>query len=77
MKNKVINIMEQVFNENLQDLQDDMPLDELQNWDSVLHLSFIVVLEEEFNIELEPEEITFIKAGLKSILFILSKHGVK
>lgn len=77
MRDKVIKIMEEVLGEKINQLTDDQIIPEkLENWDSLQHLSLITAFEEEFNIVLDPDEITLMNKGIKYIIDILKKHEV-
>jgi acyl carrier protein len=58
MKNKIINIMASVFEVSVDDINDDSSPDTIENWDSLRHMNLITVLEEEFDIRLNDEQIT-------------------
>ena len=48
---------------------------EFVNWDSIQHLNLILALEQEFNVEFEPEEMDHMNS-LEEILFLVeSKVG--
>jgi len=58
MKNKIKNIMASVFEVTVEEINDDSSPDTIENWDSLRHMNLITVLEEEFNIRLNDEQIT-------------------
>ena len=71
METKVVEIMKNVFNtENISSNTDQMNCDK---WDSLHHLNLIVELENEFDVEFEPEEIAEMKSFGKVIEVIKSK----
>lgn len=77
MRDTIVKIMEKILDEKIYELKDDEIIpDNLENWDSLQHLSLVTAIEEEFNIILKPEEITLMNNGIKYILEILNKHGV-
>lgn len=77
MEEKVRAILQQVLNTSLEQVNNEnITPDHIESWDSLAHLNIIVSLEEEFQIEIDPEEIFEMKKGLKYILEILKKHGV-
>ncbi len=47
----------------------------IESWDSVEHLNLILVLEAQFNIEFEPEEIERMKSIGQIALLVESKAG--
>ena len=58
MKNKVKIIMASVFEISIDDINEHSSPDNIENWDSLRHMNLITVLEEEFNIRLNDEQIT-------------------
>lgn len=57
MKEKILEIMESVFETNGLDLKGNVHQNDLENWDSLRHLNLIIELEEAFDVSYEPEEI--------------------
>jgi acyl carrier protein len=54
MEDRIINVLRQF----LPDIQPDSDVDSVDMWDSIIHLQFILALEEEFfPIKFTPEEI--------------------
>jgi acyl carrier protein len=49
--------------------------DSIETWDSLHHMNLIAALEDEFDIELEPEDVVEITSFGKGIE-VLKKHGV-
>lgn len=49
---------------------------EIVNWDSLRHMNLVATLEDEFDIELEPDDVIEIDSFAKGIE-ILKKYGVK
>lgn len=64
MEEKIIAIMERVFNSK--GLNTNTNQQNCGNWDSLRHLNLIIELENEFDVEFEPEEI----ADMKSLIDI-------
>lgn len=60
MEDKIIAIMERVFQTN--GLDKTASQDTCDKWDSLHHLNLIVELEDEFDMEFEPEEIAEMKS---------------
>ncbi len=69
--NKVKNIIKTVFNLSVDEISDDASPDTVDAWDSLSHMNLITALEEEFNIEFEPDEILDMM-NYKLILNVLS-----
>ena len=53
--------LQKVFRENFDDenleIKDEMSSDDIEDWDSLSHISLIVSTEDEFNIKFTPKEI--------------------
>ena len=60
MDEKIIEIMKQEFNTDDITASTDQTI--CEKWDSLHHLNLIVALEDEFDIEFEPEEIAEMKS---------------
>ena len=56
MKDKIKQIMKETF--EIQDVPDDISRKGTAEWDSLKHLILISNLEAEFNVSIEPEDIT-------------------
>ena len=57
MENRIKNVISAVFNYPIEKIQQDSSPDAIDKWDSLGHMSLIVALEEEFDIEIDDEEI--------------------
>jgi acyl carrier protein len=57
MKNKIKIIMASVFEIPVEDINDDSSTNSIENWDSLRHMNLITVLEEEFGIRFNDEQI--------------------
>ena len=57
MKNKVKIIMASVFEIPASDINDDSSPDSIENWDSLRHMNLITVLEQEFDIRFNDDQI--------------------
>lgn len=60
MDNKILEIMESVFQTS--GLTPETSQSNCEKWDSLHHLNLIVELEDEFDMEFEPEEIAEMKS---------------
>jgi acyl carrier protein len=58
MKDKVKKIISEVFNLDLDSINDDASPDNIMNWDSLNHMNLVVSLEEEFSIRFSDQEIS-------------------
>jgi len=75
---RVINIIEKITNNNLEDIDSsNINPDNISEWDSLNHLNLILLIEDEFDIEISPEEIVEMFKGYNFIVKILKNHGVE
>ena len=58
MKDRIIEIMSEVFELPVSDFPSDIKQENIENWDSLRHLNLIVELEDAFDKSFEPEEIS-------------------
>lgn len=70
MEDKIKQTMASVFEVNTSDIREDASNKTLPNWDSLRHMSLIIALEEEFDVEFDNEEIVEAMT-LQSIITIL------
>ena len=71
LEDKVLEIMREVF--EMEDVTTDASQKSCERWDSLHHLSLASELEEEFDIELEPEEIAEMTDFTRVIAMLESK----
>ena len=57
MEDRVKKVMSDVFNIDIESINNESSPDNIENWDSLKHMNLIVALEEEFEIEFDDEEI--------------------
>jgi acyl carrier protein len=57
MENRIKKVMSDVFNIDIESINNDSSPDNIENWDSLKHMNLIVALEDEFEIEFSDEEI--------------------
>jgi acyl carrier protein len=58
MEEKIKEIIATVFNENIANIGEDASQDTIEGWDSLNHMNLVVMLEEEFEIEFDDDEIS-------------------
>ncbi|ATA77274.1 acyl carrier protein [Capnocytophaga canimorsus] len=58
MREKIVEIMANVFEMNISDFPVEISQNTVENWDSLRHLNLIVEIEEAFDKSFEPEEIS-------------------
>ncbi len=72
MKNELISIMSEIFETNLKEFDGDIKQENIENWDSLSHLTLVVELEEFFSVSFEPDEISEMNS-IQKIQNILQK----
>jgi acyl carrier protein len=72
MRKEIVSIMSDVFELNLLELEGDIKQEDIENWDSLSHLTLVVELEEFFSVSFEPEDISEMNS-LEKIQVILQK----
>jgi acyl carrier protein len=72
---RLYEIIAEVFETNIDSLDDSKGPDDIANWDSINHLRMTSELEDSFDIEFDVEEITEMQT-IGAIKEILKKHGV-
>ena len=70
MENKIKEIMEKVLQTNI---TEDITMKDNQYWDSIANINLIVELEQEFNINFEPDEIEKMKSYNEIVGIIKNK----
>ncbi len=55
--NRVRSVFSDVFQIPLEDVKPESSPDTIPNWDSLEHLNLVLALEQEFNVQFNPEEI--------------------
>ncbi len=71
MKERILEIMRQLFeNDNI---DESCVKENCEAWDSLHHLNLVIELEEEFNVEFEPEEIASMRSFSKILEIVESK----
>jgi acyl carrier protein len=70
---QVRRIASDLFSVPLDHIQFDSSPDTIEAWDSTQHLSFVLTLEETFNVQLLPEEIEQMKSIGETARLIESK----
>jgi len=57
MKEKVFQVVSQVFGVQIDELSEDSSPDTIQAWDSLKHMNLVLALEEEFGVRFSDEKI--------------------
>lgn len=74
MEIKIKEVLGKVLQEDLNGIVlDNINMNTYEKWDSLSHLKIIIGLEEEFDIEIEPDEIYLMRNGATQIKEIIEK----
>tara|TARA_B100000787_G_C16072176_1_gene240443 strand:+ start:349 stop:573 length:225 start_codon:yes stop_codon:yes gene_type:complete len=57
MESRIKNVMAAVFEISIEDINEESSADSIDNWDSLNLMNLVVALEEEFDIELDDNDI--------------------
>ena len=69
-------LLVEIFDIKRDEIKDDVTPDDLEDWNSINHMELCAKFEEEFEIELDVEEITEMQT-LGLMKAVLKRHGVK
>lgn len=58
MENKIKQILAEVFEIDVNAINENSDSSNIENWDSLNHMNLIVTLEEEFEVEIDEDEIS-------------------
>tara|TARA_B110001450_G_scaffold255901_1_gene284665 strand:+ start:1686 stop:1913 length:228 start_codon:yes stop_codon:yes gene_type:complete len=75
MENRIKNVMAAVFEISIEDINEESSPDSIDNWDSLNLMNLVVSLEEEFDIELDDDEIAEM-LNFKLIVEIIKEKNV-
>ena len=76
IRSKLLEIMSIVFNDNINNLNENISMNNYKKWDSLAHLNLIFALEEEFEIKLDDFQ-TINMNDFKSIFQNIKKNLTK
>lgn len=74
MDDKLKNIMCNVFRTGKENITEDLEQKNVTFWDSLRHLNLIVELEDQFQISIEPEDLTEMNS-YKGIMKVLNRKN--
>jgi acyl carrier protein len=73
--NKIINILNDITDKDNSGITPDSPTSEIQGWDSITHIEFIISIENEYNIKFTSSEMVDFK-NMNDICKIIQRKGV-
>ena len=74
-ENRISKVLSKVMKVDINSIDENSSPDTIEAWDSLKHMELILALEEEFNVELTPEETVEI-LSYKLIKITLEAHAV-
>lgn len=75
-ENKLKEVLARIFNVTVDVIADDSSPDNIENWDSLRHMTLVIALEEEFDVEFTDDQVVDI-LRYDLIKIVLSEHGVE
>ncbi len=75
MQQKLIDILNYIFQCSFQPDAADIQRDDVDGWDSVNHLRLVMELENAFGVTLSDEDVLNM-GSLREILAVLARHGI-
>ena len=72
MKNRIKELMATVLEINIEEINNDTSPETIENWDSLRHMNLITILEEEYNIRLNGNQIAEM-VNLERVINIVEK----
>ncbi len=69
MEERLKKVIQDVFSVDEVDI--NVRMDNLSNWDSLKQINYMIALEEEFGISISPEEMQLLKEEPKSVLTLI------
>jgi len=76
MNDKLNTLMADLLRMDSSQVTDELTMGESDVWDSLKHMELIVTLEDEFNVELSPDDIINM-LSVKAIREVLERKGIK
>lgn len=73
MKNRIIDVFASILQASPEEIHDGLSPEQVEKWDSFHHLFLVAGFEEEFGIEIEPEEIVEMYKDFRSFRRIIEK----
>lgn len=70
---KVADIFKEVFDDDSLVISDDTAAEDIEDWDSLMHISLITAIENEFNIKFKLKEVTSLQNVGDTIDLIMEK----
>lgn len=76
IKTRLTNIFRSVFDDDSLTLFDEMTANDVEDWDSLSHITLVVACEKEFGLRLTPAEVGQLK-NVGEMLKVLVERGTR
>jgi len=73
MEDKIKELMSSIFDIDKESITEDSSIENIKEWDSLNHMKLITILEDEYNIEFDEDELLDMVSFKKIVLFISTK----
>ena len=73
---KLKEVLARIFNVHVSMITEDASPDTIESWDSLRHMSLVLALEEEFDVELTDDQVVEI-LSYKLIKIVLQEQGIE
>lgn len=73
IREKLQKVFRDIFDDESIELFDEMTADDIEDWDSLMHVNLVVSIEQEFNIKFTIEEVMKVKNVGEFIIMIKDK----
>ncbi|NQU88809.1 MAG: acyl carrier protein [Mariniphaga sp.] len=74
MKTRLINIFVDLFDLNDHVMEAEISINKIDEWDSLNHLNLIIAIENEFGINIPPDDFPYLYSDLNTIeIYVESK----
>ena len=76
IRNRLNNIFQDVFDDEKIEIFEEMTAEDIDEWDSLMHVTLVLAVEKEFDIRLNASEIGKLQ-NVGTMLILLEKHVEK
>lgn len=75
-RNRLNRVFQETFDDESIEIFDDMTADDIDEWDSLMHITLVVATEKEFGLQLDASEVGQLK-DVGAMLNILQERATK
>jgi acyl carrier protein len=76
IRNRLNNIFQDIFDDEKIEIFEEMTAEDIDEWDSLMHVTLVLAVEKEFDIRLNASEIGKLQ-NVGTMLILLEKHVEK